>query len=81
MNIVNQLADLWEVNVDVRQATNDQADAFVTKLLELYCHKQVIELADYVDELIDKGYRTDTNVGVRNFKKMVRDRAELRKTL
>jgi len=32
-NIVNQLADLWEAAVPLRQATNDQADQFVAKLL------------------------------------------------
>lgn len=30
-NIVNQLADLWNVPVDVRQATNDRADKFVSQ--------------------------------------------------
>lgn len=34
MNIVNQLAELWNVPVDVRQATNDQADQFVTGLVD-----------------------------------------------
>lgn len=33
LNIVNQLGDLWNVPVDVRQATNDEADAFVLKLI------------------------------------------------
>jgi hypothetical protein len=33
-NIVNQLFDLAEVPVEKRQAVNDQADAFVTSLLE-----------------------------------------------
>jgi len=32
-NIVNQLADLWEVPAKRRQETNDQADRFVHKLL------------------------------------------------
>lgn len=32
-NIVNQLADLWEVPVDVRQATNDQCWDFAAKLV------------------------------------------------
>lgn len=31
-NVVNQLGDLWEVPVDKRQATNDVADQFVTRL-------------------------------------------------
>lgn len=34
MNIVNQLADLWKVPVNVRQATNDQCDDFVMKLIK-----------------------------------------------
>lgn len=33
MNIVNQLADLWGVPVEVRQNTNDQADKFVQALI------------------------------------------------
>jgi hypothetical protein len=32
-NIVNQLADLWRVPVELRQATNDRADRFVGGLL------------------------------------------------
>lgn len=32
-NIVNQLADLWEVPVDVRQATNDRCWTFVEQLV------------------------------------------------
>lgn len=32
-NIVNQLADLWEVPVDVRQATNDRCWTFAAKLV------------------------------------------------
>jgi hypothetical protein len=32
-NIVNQLADLWEVPVDVRQATNDRCWEFASKLV------------------------------------------------
>jgi hypothetical protein len=35
-NIVNQLADLWEVDPMTRQATNDQADAFVARLIADY---------------------------------------------
>jgi hypothetical protein len=34
MNIVNQLFDLADVPVDVRQDVNDQADAFVYDLLK-----------------------------------------------
>ncbi len=34
MNIVNQLADLWGVSVEVRQNTNDQADKFVSALID-----------------------------------------------
>lgn len=33
--IVNQLANLWEVPIDIRQATNDQCDEFVVKLLNV----------------------------------------------
>ncbi|MFD7161356.1 hypothetical protein ACFV9C_42690 [Kribbella sp. NPDC059898] len=32
-NIVNQLGDLWEIPVDVRQATNDRCDTFVAGLI------------------------------------------------
>jgi len=32
-NIVNQLADLWEVPAKRRQETNDQADRFVQRLI------------------------------------------------
>lgn len=32
-NIVNQLGDLWGVDVGLRQDTNDQADAFVARLI------------------------------------------------
>jgi hypothetical protein len=48
-NIVNQLADLWRVPFELRQATNDRADRFVAGLLnklmtdrELHavCHQQ-----------------------------------------
>lgn len=35
-NIVNQLGDLWEVDVDVRQATNATANQFVKKLIKLW---------------------------------------------
>lgn len=35
MNIVNQLGDLWEVDVDKRQATNDRADDFVREVVGL----------------------------------------------
>ena len=35
-NIVNQLADLWEVDPTTRQATNDEADAFVARLIADY---------------------------------------------
>lgn len=35
-NIVNQLGDLWNVPVDVRQATNDEADEFVAGLLRRF---------------------------------------------
>jgi hypothetical protein len=35
-NIVNQLADLWEVDPMTRQATNDEADAFVARLIADY---------------------------------------------
>jgi hypothetical protein len=33
-NIVNQLADLWEVPVDIRQATNDRCWEFAAGLIE-----------------------------------------------
>lgn len=32
-NIVSQLADLWQVPVDVRQATNDRCDEFTARLI------------------------------------------------
>lgn len=32
-NIVNQLGDLWGVDVGLRQDTNDRADAFVARLI------------------------------------------------
>jgi hypothetical protein len=32
-NIVNQLADLWGVDTDLRQDTNDRADQFVDRLI------------------------------------------------
>jgi hypothetical protein len=35
-NIVNQLADLWEVPVETRQATNDRCDQFVTRLIKVH---------------------------------------------
>lgn len=35
-NIVNQLADMWQVSVPVRQATNDKADKFVERLVLKY---------------------------------------------
>jgi hypothetical protein len=35
-NIVNQLADLWEVPVDLRQATNDRCDQFVSRLIKAH---------------------------------------------
>ena len=34
MNIVNQLADLWRVDTITRQETNDQADKFVSALID-----------------------------------------------
>lgn len=34
-NIVNQLGDLWEVPVDVRQATNDRCWAFASGLVAM----------------------------------------------
>lgn len=34
MNIVNQLFDLADVPVEKRQAVNDEADAFVLRLLQ-----------------------------------------------
>lgn len=39
-NIVNQLADLWTVPVDVRQATNDHCDRFVATLITKHRAKQ-----------------------------------------
>ncbi|MBO0813613.1 MAG: hypothetical protein J2P30_00440 [Actinobacteria bacterium] len=35
-NIVNQLGDFWEVDTATRQATNDEADAFVARLIADY---------------------------------------------
>lgn len=32
-NIVNQLADFWDIDVDVRQATNDKTNRFVENLI------------------------------------------------
>lgn len=33
-NVVNKLADLWEVDVDVFYLTNDECDKFVEKLIK-----------------------------------------------
>ena len=41
MNIVNQLFDLAEVSVEKRQAINDDADAFVYRLLVAHIDGQV----------------------------------------
>jgi hypothetical protein len=42
-NIVNQLGDLWEVNPTTRQATNDEADAFVGRLIADYYAERLAE--------------------------------------
>lgn len=42
-NIVNQLADLWKVPVDVRQATNDDCWDFAERLIEEYTAAQPSE--------------------------------------
>ena len=58
-NIVNQLGDLWEVDPTTRQATNDEADAFVTRLLAA-AHERLREQVqqarkDYYEAACDHG--------------------------
>jgi hypothetical protein len=45
-NIVNQLADLWQVSVPVRQSTNDMADQFVSAVINTAMCATLAELLD-----------------------------------
>jgi len=51
LNIVNQLGDLWHphVPIDVRQATNDEADEFVRQLLNLTAAEVLEEESQHWD--------------------------------
>jgi len=49
MNIVNQLADLWRVDTITRQETNDQADKFVSALIDSAKREELEQYVKYVE--------------------------------
>ena len=55
-NIVFQIGDLLEAPGAKRQATNDQAIAFVTKLLNKHTANYLRELQDDADEVYLKAW-------------------------
>ncbi len=59
MNIVNQLADLWKVPVDVRQKTNDKADQFVKNTILSCLPKEIPDLNGKYESDINDGVGVD----------------------
>jgi hypothetical protein len=45
-NIINQLSDLWQVTVPVRQDTNDRADQFTSAVIRMAVAAELVRLLD-----------------------------------
>ena len=77
---IGQQAIRWKAlqNVNKSRITKRWVSRNTVKiqaLIDTACVEARKQMADYVVELIDAGYRIDTNVGSDNFKKMVKDKA------
>jgi hypothetical protein len=76
---IDEILDNIEPDISRLGSMSDAYEIAKTKLLAMLNEARV-ELADYIDKLINMGYRTDTATGTYRFKQAIRDRlAQLNK--